>query len=244
MQPRLTQVPPSAASSAIATRTPRWPAMRAARTPPLPAPMMNRSKASRVIRRGACCGCGEPHALPSVPIRTIPVALPFADVQTSSPCTPTERIDEDRQVDRDRAAGVPRGARDRRLHAALDLRRRPFGRHRGAAREDLRAGGRSARLAAMVGMEPARSADAHHLQWSAEPARCVAYELYFPDFGTTSTGDIRFVPRGQATRVIWTMYGDMGKNPLYHWMALGANGMVGKDFSEGLGGLKVAAEAP
>jgi len=79
---------------------------------------------------------------------------------------------------------------------------------------------------------------------AAEPARRVAYELYFPDFGTTSTGDIRFVPRGQATRVIWTMYGDMGKNPLYHWMALGANGMVGKDFSEGLAGLKAAAEAP
>src|SRR5690606_13637488 len=44
MQPTLTQVPPSAAHSASATRAPRWPAMRAARTPPLPPPMTKRSK--------------------------------------------------------------------------------------------------------------------------------------------------------------------------------------------------------
>src|SRR5205085_4661914 len=51
MQPRLTQVPPRAASSATATRAPRCAAMRAARTPPLPAPMTNRSKAaSRLMR--------------------------------------------------------------------------------------------------------------------------------------------------------------------------------------------------
>src|SRR6188768_1384401 len=50
MQPRLTQVPPSAASSATATRAPRCAAMRAARTPPLPAPMMKRSKAGALIR--------------------------------------------------------------------------------------------------------------------------------------------------------------------------------------------------
>src|SRR6185369_3348936 len=50
MQPRLTQVPPSAASSATATRAPRCAAMRAARTPPLPAPMMKRSKAGLLIR--------------------------------------------------------------------------------------------------------------------------------------------------------------------------------------------------
>src|SRR3982751_363136 len=51
MQPRLTHVPPRAASSATATRAPRCAAMRPARTPPLPAPMTNRSKAaSRLMR--------------------------------------------------------------------------------------------------------------------------------------------------------------------------------------------------
>ena len=79
---------------------------------------------------------------------------------------------------------------------------------------------------------------------AVEPARRVAYDLYFPDFGTTSKGDLRFEPSGATTRVTWTMNGDMGKNPLYHWIALAADGMVGKDFAEGLAGLKAAAEKP
>jgi len=40
------------------------------------------------------------------------------------------------------------------------------------------------------------------------------------------------------------MNGDMGRNPVYHWFALAADGMVGKDFDEGLAGLKAAAEKP
>jgi uncharacterized protein YndB with AHSA1/START domain len=79
---------------------------------------------------------------------------------------------------------------------------------------------------------------------AAEPARRVAFDLYFPDFGTTSKGELRFEPKGGATRVTWTMNGDMGANPLYHWFALGADGMVGKDFDEGLAGLKAIAERP
>lgn len=79
---------------------------------------------------------------------------------------------------------------------------------------------------------------------AAEPARRVAYDLYFPDFGTTSRGEFGFVPDGSATRVTWTMNGDMGGNPLFHWMALMADGMVGEDFDAGLAGLKDAAERP
>lgn len=79
---------------------------------------------------------------------------------------------------------------------------------------------------------------------AAEPGKRVAFDLYFPDFGTTSRGELLFEPNGPATRVTWTMNGDMGKNPLYHWFALAADGMVGKDFAEGLAGLKAAAETP
>jgi len=79
---------------------------------------------------------------------------------------------------------------------------------------------------------------------AAEPGKRVAFDLYFPDFGTTSKGDLRFEPAGPGTRVIWTMNGDMGSNPVYHWFALGADGMVGKDFEEGLAGLKALAEKP
>ena len=79
---------------------------------------------------------------------------------------------------------------------------------------------------------------------AAEPGRRIAFDLYFPDFGTTSKGELRFDPVGGATRTVWTMHGDMGRNPIYHWFALGAEGMVGKDFEEGLAGLKAAAEKP
>jgi uncharacterized protein YndB with AHSA1/START domain len=77
-----------------------------------------------------------------------------------------------------------------------------------------------------------------------EPGARVAYELYFPDFGTTSRGDLRFVPEGAATRVTWAMDGDMGRNPFFHWIALFGDRMVGKDFEGGLAGLKALAEKP
>ena len=76
----------------------------------------------------------------------------------------------------------------------------------------------------------------------AEPGRRVAFDLYFADTGTTSSGELRFEPQEAVTKVTWTMNGDMGKNPFSHWMALAAGGTVGKDFSEGLRGLKAAAE--
>jgi uncharacterized protein YndB with AHSA1/START domain len=79
---------------------------------------------------------------------------------------------------------------------------------------------------------------------AAEPGRRVAYELYFGDVETTSTGELRFEPQEAVTRVTWTMNGDTGKNPFSHWMALAAGGMVGKDFSEGLAGLRATAEKP
>lgn len=83
---------------------------------------------------------------------------------------------------------------------------------------------------------------------AAEPARRIAYDLYFPDFGTTSTGELRLRPvtetAGTRTEVTWTMNGDMGKNPLFRWMALMADGMVGKDFAAGLANLKAVAEQP
>lgn len=79
---------------------------------------------------------------------------------------------------------------------------------------------------------------------AAEPGRRVVYDLFFPDFGTTSSGDFTFVPEGGGTKVTWTMNGDMGANPLFRWFALNADSMVGKDFEAGLSGLKEVAEKP
>jgi uncharacterized protein YndB with AHSA1/START domain len=77
-----------------------------------------------------------------------------------------------------------------------------------------------------------------------EIGRSVTYSLFFPDFGTTSTGSIDLTPEGNTTKVSWTMNGDMGKSPLNRWFALAADGMVGKDFAAGLANLKALAEKP
>ncbi len=77
---------------------------------------------------------------------------------------------------------------------------------------------------------------------AADPGKRVAYDLYFPDFGTTSQGDLTFTAEGNGTQVRWTMNGDMGSNPLFRLIALFADKMVGKDFEGGLAGLKAVAE--
>lgn len=78
----------------------------------------------------------------------------------------------------------------------------------------------------------------------ADPPRRLAFELYFPDFGTTSTGEFEFVPKDDGTLVRWTMRGDMGDNPLYRWFALFADSTVGTDFASGLANLEALAERP
>ena len=77
---------------------------------------------------------------------------------------------------------------------------------------------------------------------TAEPPKRLGYELFFPDFGTTSTGDFRLEANGGATQVTWTMNGDMGSNPVYRWMGLFMDKMVGPDFDAGLANLKALAE--
>ncbi|KQW51643.1 MULTISPECIES: SRPBCC family protein [unclassified Roseateles] len=79
---------------------------------------------------------------------------------------------------------------------------------------------------------------------TAEPPKRLGYELFFPDFGTTSTGDFRLEANGGATQVTWTMNGDMGGNPVYRWMGLFMDKMVGPDFDAGLANLKALAEKP
>ena len=78
----------------------------------------------------------------------------------------------------------------------------------------------------------------------AEPGKRVGFDLYFPDFGTTSKGELVFTPEGNGTRITWTMNGDMGSNPLYRWIALFGDRMVGPDFEAGLANLKAVAEKP
>lgn len=76
----------------------------------------------------------------------------------------------------------------------------------------------------------------------AEAGKRVKFELYFPDFGTTSYGTLQFEAVGGGTQVTWTMDGDMGKNPVNRWMGLMMDKMVGPDFETGLKNLKALAE--
>jgi len=75
-----------------------------------------------------------------------------------------------------------------------------------------------------------------------EPDRTVEYALAFPELNMRSTGALRLEPAGNATRVTWTNAGDVGGNPVKHYLALMMDRMVGPDFEAGLANLKALAE--
>jgi uncharacterized protein YndB with AHSA1/START domain len=77
-----------------------------------------------------------------------------------------------------------------------------------------------------------------------EPDKAVEYSLGFPDFNMRSTGALRLEPAGNATRVTWTNNGDVGGNPVKHYLAVMMDRMVGPDFEAGLANLKALAEKP
>jgi uncharacterized protein YndB with AHSA1/START domain len=78
----------------------------------------------------------------------------------------------------------------------------------------------------------------------SEAPNLVGYALYFPDFGSRSSGTLAFVPAGAGTRVTWSNDGDTGGNPLMHYFAISMDRMIGPDFEAGLAGLKARAETP
>lgn len=77
-----------------------------------------------------------------------------------------------------------------------------------------------------------------------EPNRRIDYTLVFADFGMRSSGEFVFEPTGNATRVTWASRGDVGGNPLKHFLAVLMDRMVGPDFEKGLASLKQTAEKP
>jgi len=80
---------------------------------------------------------------------------------------------------------------------------------------------------------------------ASEPPRRVAYELYFPDFDSRSTGEILVEPAADGlVKVTWTNAGSLGMNPLMRWFGLLFDRMIGSDFAAGLERLKLACEAP
>jgi uncharacterized protein YndB with AHSA1/START domain len=77
-----------------------------------------------------------------------------------------------------------------------------------------------------------------------EPDRVVEYALTFPEYNMRSNGNLTLEPAGTATRITWTLSGDVGGNPVKHYLALMMDRMVGPDFEGGLANLKALAEKP
>jgi carbon monoxide dehydrogenase subunit G len=77
-----------------------------------------------------------------------------------------------------------------------------------------------------------------------EPGRRVEYSLFLPDFNMRSGGALTLEPAGSGTVVTWTQKGDVGGNPLKHYLAAAMDRMVGPDFEQGLANLKALAEKP
>ena len=77
-----------------------------------------------------------------------------------------------------------------------------------------------------------------------EPDRAVEYALTFPEYNMRSPGALRLEPSGNATRITWSNSGDVGGNPVKHYLAMMMDRMVGPDFEAGLANLKALAEKP
>lgn len=69
------------------------------------------------------------------------------------------------------------------------------------------------------------------------------YTLTFPDMGMGSTGELTLRDKDGETVVIWHDYGDVGGNPLLHYVAFFMDRMIGEDLQMGLENLKVISEA-
>ena len=81
------------------------------------------------------------------------------------------------------------------------------------------------------------------MEWSAvEANKRVGYILTMEDM-TPATGDLKFSPDGAGTKVTWDMKGNAGMNPIFRWIGLLMDKMIGPDFEAGLKNLKRLGEA-
>jgi len=76
------------------------------------------------------------------------------------------------------------------------------------------------------------------------PNSRVEYSLYQPYFNLRSRGALAIEPATGGQRVTWSSAGDVGSNPLKHYLATHMDRMVGPDFEGGLANLKALAEKP
>lgn len=76
---------------------------------------------------------------------------------------------------------------------------------------------------------------------SAVPYDSIANSMNFMEEGT-ATAYFLFKEEGSSTQVTWAFETDLGYNPVARWFGLMFDSMIGPDFEEGLGNLKVVSE--
>jgi effector-binding domain-containing protein len=74
------------------------------------------------------------------------------------------------------------------------------------------------------------------------PGRSVDSDLDFGQMGTAKSV-MTLAPQGASTKVTWSVVVDMGANPVGHYFGFMMDGMLGKDFSNGLNKLKPLMES-
>ncbi len=76
---------------------------------------------------------------------------------------------------------------------------------------------------------------------AAEPNKQLTYAFQMEGM-SPSPGVLKLEPAGNGTKVIWSMSGDAGMNPLNRWFGFFMDRLVGPDFEAGLANLKKLAE--
>jgi uncharacterized protein YndB with AHSA1/START domain len=76
------------------------------------------------------------------------------------------------------------------------------------------------------------------------PDSRVEYTLVLNNLNLTSRGIFAIEPSKEGTRVTWSNAGDVGTNPLKHYLAAAMDRLAGPDFEQGLANLKALAEKP
>ena len=69
---------------------------------------------------------------------------------------------------------------------------------------------------------------------ASDPAKGVWYDIAFDGGAQRAKGAIQIAPVEGGTHVMWTMRGELGRNPLWRWMGLFLGRMIGADLERGL----------
>jgi len=88
----------------------------------------------------------------------------------------------------------------------------------------------------------ARSGNGSIKLTESDPDHGIGYELNFNEGRFISTGRIDLIPLTNGTRVVWSNYGDFGRNPVGRYLGLLMDKWLGNDFETGLQNLKTKTQ--